>query len=248
MKFLVIGETCSDRFCYGDAPRLCPEAPAPVFVPQSMCENLGMASNVYRNLEAINKKTNKNLPTRHKIDIFTNTPCGHKTRYIDRASNQMFLRIDTDSYNVCRKLPDNIEDYDAVITSDYNKGFLSDKDLIEIAERAPLSFLDTKKRYNPLWATKFTFIKINEKEYEDNRWEDSSGNLIITKASDGCSYGHNKYPIKKPSEVRDVSGAGDTFLAAFAYCYLVTRNTSDSIAFAQDCCQQVISKKGVVTI
>ena len=55
MKFLVIGESCSDRFCYGKAERLCPEAPAPVFIPESGVNNLGMASNVYRNILGFEK-------------------------------------------------------------------------------------------------------------------------------------------------------------------------------------------------
>lgn len=248
MKFLVIGDTCSDRFCYGRSDRLCPEAPAPVFVPEGGTENLGMSTNVYKNIVAIDEKINKNLPTRHEINLCTNKTAGHKTRYIDKASNQMLLRIDTDSYDVCRKLPSNIEEYDAVVVSDYNKGFLSDKNLLEIAQRARLSFLDTKKQCNSLWSRKFTFIKINEKEYEENGWEQSLENLIITKAGRGCSHGNKNYRLKKPFEVRDVSGAGDTFLAAFSYSFATTNNVDDSILYAQDCCQKVISKKGVVTI
>jgi len=30
MKFLVIGDSCTDRFVYGSCDRLCPEAPVPV--------------------------------------------------------------------------------------------------------------------------------------------------------------------------------------------------------------------------
>ena len=41
MKFLVIGETCKDEFCYGKANRLCPEAPVPVFIPDHNTSNLG---------------------------------------------------------------------------------------------------------------------------------------------------------------------------------------------------------------
>ena len=248
MKFLVIGETCSDRFCYGSAERLCPEAPAPVFVPEEGVHNLGMATNVYKNLLAIEKNTNKKTPFNNEINLFTNETKGHKTRYIDGVSNQMFLRVDTDSYPHCGELPDNIEEYDAVVVSDYNKGFLKERDLEEIGERSKLSFLDTKKKYNPDWERRFTFIKINEKEYAENSWKYQCDNLIITKAAKGCSYKGKDYPIKNPSEVRDVSGAGDTFLAAFAYAYTLTKKIDSSIALAQDCCQRVIRKKGVATV
>ena len=247
MKFLVIGETCSDRFCYGKAPRLCPEAPVPVFIPDGGVENLGMATNVYANMVVLEKETNKEFPFTNKIDLFTNEPEGFKTRYIDSSSNQMFLRVDTDSYPYCGELPENIEDYDAVVISDYNKGFLKDADLEEIGERAKLSFLDTKKKYNSDWERLFSFVKINEKEYEENNWLFKCDNLIITKAERGCLYRGKDYPIKHPSEVRDVSGAGDTFLAAFAYAYTLTNKTDSSIVFAQDRCQRVIRKKGVAT-
>ena len=248
MKFLVIGETCSDRFCYGSANRLCPEAPAPVFTPKDGINNLGMATNVYKNLLAIEKQINKNVPFNNTVELLTNNPEGHKTRYIDLASNQMFLRVDTDTYPHCGQLPEDIEKYDAVVVSDYNKGFLRPNDLKDIALRSQLSFLDTKKRFNAEWADYFTFIKINEKEYEENGWKYSADNVVVTKAERGCWYRQQTFPLKNPSEVRDVSGAGDTFLAAFSYSYTLKRNIKAAIIFAQNCCQKVIKKKGVTTI
>jgi len=248
MKFLVIGETCSDRFCYGKSKRLCPEAPVPILVPEGGSETLGMANNVYRNMTAIENKTNKGIPFSNKIDLFTNETVGHKTRYIDSESNQMFLRVDTDSYPYCNELPCDIEDYDVVVVSDYNKGFLKDCDLKEIGERAKLSFLDTKKKYNSEWANFFDYIKINEYEHEENGWKYMSDNLVVTKAAKGCWFNNKDYPIKHPSEVLDVSGAGDTFLAALSYGYGTTKNIDTAIRFAQDCCQKVVRKRGVSTI
>ena len=248
MKFLIIGETCSDRFCYGTAKRLCPEAPAPVFVPDYGLNNLGMAYNVYKNLLAIDRKTHKNISRKSDINIFTNEPEGHKTRYIDSESNQMFLRIDTDTYPICQDLPENIEEYDTVVVSDYDKGFIKDSHLVEIGKRSKLSFLDTKKRYNSDWASFYSFIKINEKEHNENGWKYMSSNLIVTKAAKGCWYKEKDYPINTPSEVRDVSGAGDTFLAGLAYAYTTTKDMDSSIIFAQDCCKKVVRKKGVSTI
>ena len=248
MKFLVIGESCRDRFCYGGSERLCSEAPIPVFIPNGReTENLGMAANVHRNILAIDRKTHKNMPIDNHIKLFSNKVVGEKRRFMDSVSNQMFLRVDTDSYHSCKQLPD-IESYDAVVVSDYDKGFLSDADLQEIGERAIISFLDTKKRYNTDWANLYDFIKINEKEARENGWDRSAANLIITKADRGCSFGKKDFPIRTPAEVRDVAGAGDTFLAAFSYTFMLTKDIYSSILYAQDCCQAVISKKGVVTI
>lgn len=248
MKFLVIGETCSDRFCYGKANRLCPEAPAPVFVPENGINSLGMATNVYRNLVAVDEDTLRDIPYKNEIDLFTNQPEGHKTRYVDIDSNQMFLRVDTDTYPHCGKLPHNIEAYDAVVVSDYNKGFLTESNLREIGKRSKLSFLDTKKQFNNDWADSFTFVKINEKEFLENGWKHKAENIIVTKASKGCWFNYKDYPIKTPSDVRDVSGAGDTFLATLAYAYTATKDIEKAILLAQDCCQKVIRKRGIATI
>ena len=248
MKFLVIGETCKDEFCYGKANRLCPEAPVPVFIPDHNTSNLGMAANVYENMRAIDNETHKDIPFKNDIALSTNYCVGSKTRYIDIESNQMFLRVDTDEYEPCDKLPENIESFDAIIVSDYDKGYLTDSQLREIASRSKLSFLDTKKQCNQEWANLFTFIKINDKEYKENGWTHQGENLIITKGSKGCWYNNKDYKLSKPSEVRDVSGAGDTFLAAFAYSYTATKDIECSIIYAQDCCQRVIKKKGVATI
>ena len=187
------------------------------------------------------------MPIDNQIDLFSNKVVGKKNRFMDAVSNQMFLRVDTDSYHACEKLPD-IESYDAVVVSDYDKGFLSDGDLQEIAERSLICFLDTKKRHNANWADLYDFIKINDKEARENGWDRSATNLIITKAGKGCSFGEKHFPIIEPAEVRDVAGAGDTFLAAFSYTFMLTKDIHSSILYAQDCCQTVISKKGVVTI
>jgi ADP-heptose synthase, bifunctional sugar kinase/adenylyltransferase len=33
LKVLVVGDTCSDVYLYGECKRMCPDAPVPVFVP-----------------------------------------------------------------------------------------------------------------------------------------------------------------------------------------------------------------------
>ncbi len=51
MRILVIGDSCTDIFVYGNATRLCPEAPAPVFEPSRTVTNDGMAGNVRANYQ-----------------------------------------------------------------------------------------------------------------------------------------------------------------------------------------------------
>ena len=48
--------------------------------------------------------------------------------------------------------------------------------------------------------------------------------------------------------VKDVSGAGDTFLAGLASKYISTKDIGKSIKFAQECTTKVVQKHGVTTI
>lgn len=255
MRFLVIGETCNDQFIYGKVERICPEAPVPVFRPTRKTNHLGMAANVYYNLKAIARSVSDG---EFRVDLLSNFCKGSKTRYVDENSNQMLLRIDDESYSNFQEITDiKYNQYDAIIISDYDKGFLSHDDINRIAFDSNQNsdawlFLDTKKKIRSAYDFGgFDFIKINEKEFNENGFkefsEDMFDQLIVTKGSKGCTYNKKHYPCQA-TQVFDVSGAGDTFLAAFAYQYTTTENVEKSIDFAQKCCSIVVSKKGVCTI
>ena len=52
----------------------------------------------------------------------------------------------------------------------------------------------------------------------------------------------------KDVEVKDLSGAGDTFLAGLACTFLNTNNIEESIKFANTCATSVVQKKGVTVL
>ena len=52
----------------------------------------------------------------------------------------------------------------------------------------------------------------------------------------------------KEVPVRDVSGAGDTFIAGLVFSYIKCNNIDNAIDFAQDCTTIVVQKSGVATI
>ena len=49
-------------------------------------------------------------------------------------------------------------------------------------------------------------------------------------------------------EIKDSTGAGDTFLAALVFKYLIDKNIYDAINFANECATLVVQQKGVNTI
>jgi len=248
MRILVIGEECLDVFEYGTCTRLNPEAPTPVFVSGQKVTNGGMAANVYANVSEL-------LPD---AEIkFIKQPGGDivKHRYVDQASNYILLRVDhdgpVDPLELDSRIIDRIYEADIVIVSDYCKGFLSTQTLEEIAKVAKVSFLDTKK---PLgyWARNFSWIKINSKEWENPNHDsefikDFGFKIIVTLGDKGARVGQVIVSPEKRVEVKDVSGAGDSFLAGLAASYAKTRNLDTAIRFANHCAGLAVSKRGVVS-
>ena len=112
IKILVIGEKCTDRFMYCDVSRFSPEAPVPVLNPIEIVENDGMAGNVVRNLKAMNNDVL--IEHWYQDEIIT------KTRFVEKKSNHMFLRLDEGESNISKlNLKLNLlSEYSIVIVSD----------------------------------------------------------------------------------------------------------------------------------
>lgn len=244
-RVLVIGDSCTDVFTYGRCERLCPEAPVPIFLPEKTLYNGGMAINVFENLRALGVK----------CDILTNDIRPVKTRYVDSTSNQLLLRVD-EKDNIRRVNVDDLAQidfskYSAIVISDYNKGFLTIEDIEYISEKNRNVFIDSKKRFGE-WCHHIKFIKINEKEYQINEnylKNEYFGNLIVTKGKDGAVLNNDQvFPIENEHNVRDLSGAGDTFFAALVAEYLKNNDICAAIKFANKCASWVVTQKGVVSV
>jgi bifunctional ADP-heptose synthase (sugar kinase/adenylyltransferase) len=239
-KVLVIGESCTDIFVYGTSKRKSPEGNGPVFIPINETYGLGMASNVVNNLRGMGVETN----------IFSDNGSIVKTRYVNKDTNELYLRVDEND-SVSRidisKLSD-ISQYDAIIISDYCKGFLTEEDISHIASMHPFVILDTKKKLGD-WCKDLKFIKVNRLEWEvskdvirDNDW--LFDKIIRTIDKMGTIYKHTTYPVT-PIENADVSGAGDTFVAGFVARYLDSADIGISIDWANYCAGEVVKQKGV---
>ena len=244
-KVLVIGDGCKDVFQYGKCERLSPEAPVPIFKPVKIKDNGGMAMNVYANLLALGVD----------CDILTNSGIT-KTRYVDEVSNQMLLRVDEndeiENILLCDLAKIKYGEYDAIVISDYDKGFLSEEDIIYICNNHQLIFMDTKKKIGN-WAYGVEFIKLNKKEFDanaENLLKEYNGELVITLGKEGAMHWMNKYPIESTDEhpVRDLTGAGDTFMAGLVAKYLENKNIGEAIEFANKCASWAVTQKGVAII
>lgn len=228
LKVLLIGETCTDKYEFCKVLKFSSEAPVPVVEKTRYYEKLGMAANVKLNLQKLGIDP----------DFITCTERISKTRFVDEKSFQQLLRVD---YDVNTALwtgttDKPLSEYDAILISDYNKGFL-DYTAIEniITESTGLVFIDTKKTDLRRFYSDRVFVKINELEYKNATSKPL--HLVVTRGNKGTQYYYDRkqiYPAftVKEQELVDVCGAGDTFLAAFSYQYLITKNIEDAIIFA----------------
>ena len=249
-NILIIGDNGIYEFIYGTAVRLAPEAPVPILNPVSKTTNPGMAGNVVANLQALGLNT---------YFISNPEPVPVKTRYVDDRSGQILLRVDANdkieriNTNSLKEIYNNQyreNKIDAIVISDYNKGFLEEDDIEFICKNNSNVFIDTKKVLGK-WCVNASFIKINHVEYQHTDYTihelGIENKLIITLSSKGCQHKGKIYPVEKV-QIRDVSGAGDTFLSGLVAEYVLTKDIEKAIPFAQQCATIVVQKPGVSTI
>ena len=249
MRVLLIGDSCTDVYVYGDVKSLNPEAPVPILEPKREDKTNGMAWNVYNNLTAFGLS----------VFMLTNEEEITKTRYIDEKSNQQILRVDDEpeikplpyeppfitDRSAYHKPPHVVPPkdwYDIMVISDYNKGYITQEKLFELVEwfEGPI-IIDSKKTKLP----DECYIKVNDIEYE--KLHTKSNHVIITRGGKGTEYQGKLYPAEKVN-VFDVVGAGDTFLAALTYGYLKYSSMEEAIPFANKAAAIAVSHTGTYVL
>lgn len=157
--------------------------------------------------------------------------------------------------------------YDLIIISDYNKGIITKetwsiiRPLLE--QLSDKFFVDTKK-LNVLDFYEGMYIFPNKKEMDsiiefngcktrNELREELDLDFIIETASEEGAFIYKEdgkiihCPVFK-SNVVDVTGCGDTFVAAFTLYYTAYGKKRRALEFANYCCSKVIEKKGTVAI
>lgn len=245
MKVLVIGDVIIDRYIYGTANRLSPEAPVPVVQHQTTFDRSGGAGNLYENLKSLGVDVEL-LDLSHPKCIKTRVFCdGHYVTRIDQD-------YQTDGYDVLEAVESkNFSQYEYVVLSDYAKGVLYyAKEIIAHINKFGCKVIVDPKRqasaYQGAW-----LVKPNEKEYEEllfNKWQ---GNIITTRASKSVNAiidGKKYSVIPQQVEVSDVTGAGDCFLAAFVYALTIGKDIATCLEMATDAATESVKHVGTYVL
>ena len=233
-NILLIGDACEDTYTYGYVNRISPEAPVPIFEPHYTIHHDGMAGNVCKNLEALGCDVN-----------FLHGAVSKKNRLIDQRTKQQLLRLDKDAISEPVTFETAIPPiYDAIVISDYNKGTVSYELIEELAKEVAVPiFVDTKK--TDLARLSGCYVKINALEKSRATSLPKIDHLIVTQGHHGATWNGWGYPAELVGDVTDVCGAGDTFLAALAYQFLVTNSMPDAVKFANKAAAITVQHIGV---
>jgi D-beta-D-heptose 7-phosphate kinase / D-beta-D-heptose 1-phosphate adenosyltransferase len=194
-----------------------------------------------------------------------------KTRVI--AGTQQVVRFDNeDTYPISTLTASSLLDkfksvcheFDAIVISDYNKGLITKQfaqDIIWIAyKQGKKVFVDPKNNvdfYQGCFAitpNKKEFGKyfgdVSNQEMPHLLRQNSIDNIIVTLSEDGAllinKEGYELIPVEKQSG--DVTGAGDTFLAALVVGYLEGKSMVGSVAFANKAASMSVKLMGTVAI
>lgn len=232
-KVLLIGDSCTDEYVYGTCERLNPEAPVPILKYNRKETRDGMAWNVRKNLKSFGLE----------VYMLTNEEKIIKTRYIDEKYNHQILRVDTESIVKPMNYDLPKEKFDAIVISDYDKGFITKQKLFEIVStpNCPV-FVDSKKTELP---ESNCYLKINDAE--SKLLKGKHDNLIITKGSAGAEFNGVHYPGNKVN-VFDAVGAGDTFLSALVYFYLKCGRIEEAIPYANKAASIAVQNFGTYVL
>ncbi len=208
--------------------------------------------------------------------LTSNNTTTTKIRVISR--NQHLIRIDFEDVKNLKVELENkvlsllrgiVKNYEIVIVSDYNKGLISENISQFVINNAKFTIVDPKGK-NWYKYRNANIITPNVRELseglnvvldnEDNVLENAGKmaisifnfkSILITRSERGLSYIDKEKVFHIPTyaqEVFDVSGAGDTVVAALAFGVLCNLDMEDILKFANLCASIVIKHIGTYAI
>ncbi len=297
-KIAVVGDVMLDKFIWGKITRVSPESPVPIIDVEKESEHLGGAANVAMNIKSLssdillfgiigNDESGthfKKILEKNKISTYgivrDNRPTTVKTRII--AHNQHITRIDKEVKKKISEKTENkifslikkkIDEIDAIILEDYNKGVLTENLISKIIDlslkKNKIVTVDPKLENFFSYKNVFLF-KPNTKEIEnslkipvhtDSEIEIAGKKLLeklnakhilITRSENGMSLisrdGNIFHIPTIAKKIADVSGAGDTVIATLTLSLACGLSTLESAMLSNIAAGSVCEEIGVVPI
>ena len=294
VKIAVIGDMMLDEYLIGKVNRISPEAPVPIVNIEKERFVLGGASNVANNLtslegkvfvygvignDANGEKFVKELENKDvNSDGIGTRPTIIKSRVLSQG--QQLLRLDWEKdtdiseeiqNQLLENFEKNIENIDAVLLSDYNKGLLTkhlSKKVIEIAKKHNKRVMVDPKPQNFKNYVGATSMTPNRKEILDYfgmkkftseeqiaekmaqlKDELKLDSVVLTRSEEGVSLfktKHKRIPTVA-REVYDVTGAGDTFISTFLLSICAGADLYEAGVIANMASGIVVAKIGTAT-
>lgn len=296
IKIGVVGDLMLDDYIYGTVERISPEAPVPVVNVKEERFVLGGAANVVNNLASLGAKTicfgvigndanGERLLgafSEKNIDVSGLIRDKERTTIVKRriiGSNQQLLRIDWEDitpistfleYALLKNIESKIDELDAVILSDYDKGVLTPmvaKEIVRMCrEKGKIVTVDPKPKnaMNYFGATSMTPNRKEAKEClgmerATNMEEVGKAlkeklqldNLLLTRSEEGMSLFIEDRIVNIPTfakEVYDVTGAGDTVISVFTLAAASGVSWHEAAKIANTAAGVVVGKMGTSTV
>lgn len=246
-KVLVIGDPMVDVYHFGHVDRLSPEAPVPVFVQDRQESRPGGAANVTENLQMLSVRWDS---------CFPGVRWTEKHRYM--VGNHQLLRVDRDQkYDPAKELL-NIEGFDltgvdAIVLSDYNKGWLSSQFCVSVISRANLAGIPTVvDPKGDHWGRyqNCTVICPNTLE-ATNPDVNLFKTVLLKEGPKGLTLKvKGQEPKRFPATAKsvfDVTGAGDTVVAVVACALAAKASLEDAAVLANLAAGHVVGQVGTAT-
>lgn len=238
MKILCVGDYIEDRYIFGTATRLCPEAPVPVIVPTSERSSDGGAGLVVAQLREFGADVNAWFTSRAvKSRMFADGQMLCRLDYPNEISNEPLMG---------RSIPAG-----AFIISDYGRdsesqdgvtGGMTKNIARGLVETGKPCFVDAKHHWH-WYEGKNVTIFPNDREATGTETVDPTkvyhsceyGCIVQKMGKHGCWLRDGQLNVRLPAataDVVDVCGAGDIFMAGFVYAWSIQLPAEDCLRFA----------------
>lgn len=292
LEILVVGDVMLDEYVHGSVYRLSPEAPVPVVFVESERATLGGAGNVVNNIARLGAKVcvagvvgdDNNGKRVAKLlsgnDLVENcvtmdpgrvttkkTRIGADGKHIVRVDREMTYPISEEMADYTFKMVGKLDQFDAIIISDYGKGVITPYVFYGIMEQADLFNIFVAVDPNGTDYSKYTGANIitpNLKEAKAASGKSTTieaaqvimleadlPQLLITLGGGGMAlFGDGDYyPIEtEAQEVFDVSGAGDTVIAAFTLAVTAGYTMQQAAYISNVAAGIVVGKMGTAVV